>query len=96
MGLGRIVCWPQEDLRDKTRANGLFSSTAVLFNNEQLRPFFRWFQNRLAIIPADALINLEHTLGMCTTDTGKADVIAFLSARTSPSLTLVWKNSRSK
>lgn len=65
------------DLRDKTRANGLFLSTAVLFNNEQLRPVFSWFQNRLAIIPADAMINLEHTLGLCATDAGKADVISF-------------------
>ncbi len=67
----------KEDLRDKTRANGLFLSTAVLFNNEQLRPVFSWFQNRLAIIPDNALINLEHTLGMCATDSGKADIISF-------------------
>jgi hypothetical protein len=67
----------KEDLRDKTRANGLFLSTAVLFNNEQLRPVFIWFQNRLAIIPDNALIMLGHTLGMCTTDNDKADIISF-------------------
>lgn len=70
--LGRKDVW-----RDKTRANGLFLSTAVLLNNEQLRPVFNWFQNRLAIIPADALISLEHTLGLCSTDSGKAELMSF-------------------
>ena len=63
--------------RDKTRSNGLFLSTAVLLNNEQLRPVFNWFQNRLVIIPADVLISLEHTLGLCTTDSGKAELMSF-------------------
>jgi len=70
--LGRKDVW-----RDKTRANGLFLSTAVLLNNEQLRPVFNWFQNRLAIIRADDLINLEHTLGLCATESGKAELMSF-------------------
>ena len=70
--LGRKDAW-----RDKTRSNGLFLSTAVLLNNEQLRPVFNWFANRLAIIRADDLINLEHTLGFCTTDSGKAELMSF-------------------
>lgn len=70
--LGRKDAW-----RDKTRTNGLFLSTAVLLNNEQLRPVFNWFQNRLAIIPADAMISLEHTLGLCTSDSGKAELMSF-------------------
>ena len=70
--LGRKDVW-----RDKTRSNALFLSTAVLLNNEQLRPVFNWFQNRLAIIPADALISLEHTLGLCATDSGKAELMSF-------------------
>ncbi len=70
--LGRKDAW-----RDKTRANGLFLSTAVLLNNEQLRPVFNWFQNRLAIIPADVMIGLEHTLGLCATDSGKAELLSF-------------------
>ncbi|MDE2465423.1 MAG: ATP-binding protein [Alphaproteobacteria bacterium] len=36
--------------RDSTRSNALFLSAAVQLNNEQLRPIFGWFQNKLGVV----------------------------------------------
>ena len=44
--------------RDSTRANALFLSTAVQLNNEQIRPVFSWFQNKLGIVTTNNSMNM--------------------------------------
>jgi uncharacterized protein len=37
-----------------TRENALYLSTAVKFNDEQLRPIYRWFKEKVHFLPLDA------------------------------------------
>lgn len=41
--------------QDATRSNGLFLSTAIQLNNEQLKPVFYWFKNLIVIRQQDIL-----------------------------------------
>jgi len=41
--------------QDATRSNGLFLSTAIQLNNEQLKPVFYWFKNLIVIRHQDIL-----------------------------------------
>ncbi|MEE8429188.1 MAG: ATP-binding protein [Gammaproteobacteria bacterium] len=43
---------PVKVLQQATRTNALFLSTAIQLNNEQLRPVFNWFTQRLVVIRA--------------------------------------------
>lgn len=71
---GRRQVW-----RDATRKNALFLSAAIQLNNEQLKPVFSWFQNRLAILPG-ADINISFTINQCETEAGRQRVMEFMNA----------------
>jgi AAA15 family ATPase/GTPase len=48
--IGKKKIW-----QDATRSNGLFLSTAIQLNNEQLKPVFYWFKNLIVIRQQDIL-----------------------------------------
>lgn len=65
--------------RDTTRSNALFLSTAIQLNNEQLRPVFDWFQQKLAIILPSSLINQDISIKLCSDDAGCDQMMQFMN-----------------
>jgi len=61
---------------EATRENALFLSTAVQLNNEQLRPVFDWFKERLHFIGTGGL-SVEYTADFCKKE-GSQEVLRFL------------------
>ena len=57
---GRRQLW-----QEATRKNALFLSTAIQLNNEQLKPVFNWFQEKLIVILPGEAINLKFTVDQC-------------------------------
>lgn len=72
---GRRSLW-----QDATRKNALFLSTAIQLNNEQLKPVFAWFQEKLAAILPGAQINLQLSMDQCKSAEGKDRIMAFLNS----------------
>jgi hypothetical protein len=72
---GRRQVW-----QEATRKNALFLSTAIQLNNEQLKPVFHWFQNKLALILPGNEINLQFSIDQCANDEGKQQVMEFMAA----------------
>ena len=69
----------EKDLwKSATRSNALFLSTAVLLNNEQLRPIYEWFSKSLKLIgPGNRLFSFRsHSL--CKRPEGRKAVLSFL------------------
>ncbi len=67
--------------KNSTRQNGLFLSTAIQLNNEQLRPVFNWFQHRsLDVILPGGLINLQFTIEQCASTEGKERIMKFMNS----------------
>lgn len=72
---------PMLDVWQKaTRQNGLFLSTAIQLNNEQLKPAFNWFQQRLAVILPGGDINLQFSIEQCASEDGKKRVMEFMNS----------------
>ena len=64
--------------KSATRGNALFLSTAVLVNNEQLRPVYEWFSKTLKVVgPGGELSPLQSRAFCDRPETGMA-VLAFL------------------
>ena len=63
-----------------TRQNGLFLSTAIQLNSEQLKPVFGWFQQKLAVILPSGDINLQFSIEQCASEEGKKRVMEFMSS----------------
>jgi hypothetical protein len=70
----------RQDWKDLTRSNALFLSTAIQFNNEQLKPVFDWFQHRLRVVTSTADLNTYYTIDLCRTQTEKAKVVEFMNS----------------
>lgn len=71
----------QRDLwKAQTRPNALFFSTAIQLNNEQLKPAFDWFRQRLQVIDSAHTLNPGYTVNRCKNDADKAKVIAFMNS----------------
>lgn len=66
--------------RDATRPNALFLSTAVQLNNEQLKPIFNWFQEKLIIVLPGVELNPYLTFDLATKEAGKSIIMQFLNA----------------
>lgn len=66
--------------KESTRSNALFLSTAVNLNNEQLRPIFHWFVDKLVLFSGNSSLNPGYTVNSLKTDFGKSAVIEFLQA----------------
>ena len=63
-----------------TRQNGLFLSTAIQLNSEQLKPVFNWFQQKLAVILPVGDMNLQFSIEQCTSEDGKKQVMEFMNS----------------
>lgn len=72
---GRRRIW-----QEATRKNALFLSTAIQLNNEQLKPVFGWFQDKLATILPGAQINLRLSIDQCTSEEGTQHIMAFMNS----------------
>jgi AAA15 family ATPase/GTPase len=66
--------------QEATRKNALFLSTAVQLNNEQLKPVFGWFKDKLAVILPGAQINLQLSIDQCASEDGAQHIMAFLNS----------------
>lgn len=66
-------------LQESTRSNALFLSTAVQLNNEQLKPAYNWFRQKLRIIDVNG-ITPAFTADECGTEAGRKKVLEFLNA----------------
>ena len=72
---GRRQLW-----QEATRKNALFLSTAIQLNNEQLKPVFSWFQNKLvSILPGDP-INLKFSIDQCASAEGTLRIMDFMNS----------------
>ncbi len=65
-------------LKESTRGNALFLSTAVMLNNKQLKPVFKWFQQLEIITRAEHLFE-NFTARLCEVESGKRKIIDFLN-----------------
>ncbi|WP_457573175.1 AAA family ATPase [Desulfolithobacter sp.] len=70
--LGRKKIW-----QESTRSNGLFLSTAIQLNNEQLKPVFYWFRN-LVIIRHQDILAPNFSMEQCQNDVGRDLIRQFL------------------
>lgn len=66
-------------LQETTRANALFLSTAVQLNNEQLKPVYNWFHQKLRVIGVDGLAP-TYTTSLCKTEEGKKKILELMNA----------------
>lgn len=66
------------DIREATRDNALFVSTAVQLNNEALAPVMEWFQKVLAVAPMYSLHYGFSAMQIEKNDTHKNDILHFL------------------
>ena len=67
-------------LKETTRGNALFLSTAIQLNNEQLRPLFSWFKDRLAVVLPGAQFRQDFSLRMFEEEGGHARMMDFMTA----------------
>ncbi len=65
--------------QDATRSNGLFLSTAIQLNNEQLKPVFYWFHN-LVVIRHQDIIDPGFSMLQCLTEHGREQILKFMNA----------------
>jgi len=72
---GRRQLW-----QEATRGNALFLSTAIQLNNEQLKPVFNWFKNKLSVILPGGEINLKFSIDQCASDEGKQRIMKFMNS----------------
>jgi|LQYC01.1.fsa_nt_gi hypothetical protein len=72
---GRRQLW-----QEATRKNALFLSTAIQLNNEQLKPVFNWFQDKLITILPGRSIKLNFSLDQCASEEGKLRIMEFMNS----------------
>lgn len=65
--------------QESTRQNGLFLSTAIHLNCEQLQPVFNWIVRNLVCFPADALLLPDFSINMLQNSQHKDDIERFMS-----------------
>lgn len=71
----------QRDIwKASTRKNALFLSTAIQLNNEQLKPVFNWFQQKLVVILPSVGVNLKFSFDQCASEEGKNKVMEFMNS----------------
>jgi len=66
--------------KEQTRANALFFSTAIQLNNEQLKPAFDWFKQRLRLFDSVGGLSPSYTLQRCGKDEDRQRVVAFMNS----------------
>ena len=65
-------------LQKATRSNALFLSTAVQLNNEQLKPLYNWFQQKLRTIGVNELAS-TYTTSQCKSEVGRKKILELLN-----------------
>lgn len=70
----------RDDWKAQTRANALFFSTAIQLNNEQLKPAFEWFKQRLKVIDSAHTLGNNYTMTRCKDDADKRKIIEFMNS----------------
>jgi hypothetical protein len=66
-------------LQETTRSNALFLSTAVQLNNEQLKPVYNWFHQKLHTISVGGLTP-GFSASLCKTEAGRKRILEMLNA----------------
>ena len=66
-------------IRDATRDNALFLSTAVMLNNQQLRPVYNWFKSRLHVLRSNDILPM-YTATRCLDRQRRDKVLSLLQA----------------
>ena len=66
--------------KEQTRTNALFFSTAIQLNNEQLKPAFDWFKQRLRVFDSVGGLSPSYTLQRCGKDEDRQRVVAFMNS----------------
>lgn len=69
----------RDDWSMNTRGNALFLSTAILLNNEQLKPAFHWFQKRLRILEPHTSLGPGYTAKICEKEEARNRIVEFLN-----------------
>jgi len=72
---GRRKVW-----QEATRSNALFVSTAIQLNNEQLKPVFNWFDNKLVVLAQGTSINHGFSTNECEEEKKKKKILKFMNA----------------
>lgn len=70
----------RQDWKAQTRPNALFFSTAIQLNNEQLKPAFDWFKQRLRVIDSAHNLSTGYTVKRCKDDSDKTRIIEFMNS----------------
>ena len=69
----------EKDLwKSATRSNALFLSTAVLLNNEQLRPIYEWFSKTLKVVGPGGRVSPFYSRSFCKRPEARQAVLSFL------------------
>lgn len=77
-GMGNLT-GKKELWKEATRSNALFLSTAMQLNNQQLKPVFSWFANKLHIVGFGRW-SQSFTKNFCKTENIKKQITGFLKA----------------
>lgn len=64
----------------ETRPNALFLSRCMQSNNEQLKPVFEWFSQRLRVVLRPEALRSDFTVKQCEDPIIRAEVLGFLNA----------------
>jgi len=73
--IGRRKVW-----QEATRSNALFLSTAIQLNNEQLKPFFNWFDHKLVVLTQGTSISHGFSISECEDEKKKKKIFKFMNA----------------
>ena len=76
---GNALTGQKQLWQESTRENGLFLSTAVQLNSQQLKPIYDWFKKILHFADTSQL-GPEFTAGFCEKAEQRNQVLAFLKA----------------
>lgn len=64
----------------ETRSNALFLSRCMQSNNEQLKPAFEWFSQRLRVVTTPTSLRADFTAKRCEDAADRAKILTFLNA----------------
>ncbi|SPD72223.1 conserved hypothetical protein [uncultured Desulfobacterium sp.] len=72
---GRRTIW-----QEATRSNALFLSTAIQLNNEQLKPVFKWFDDKLVTLGQKESLNIGFSISECEEEEKRRKILEFMNA----------------
>jgi len=66
--------------QEATRRNALFLSTAIQLNNDQLKPVFNWFDNKLVVVGQGESIHPGFSISECDEEKKKEKILKLMNA----------------